>query len=227
MVKFTGRVEAISTGAWRIDGQIVKTDGNTRVDERNQRATPGVTAQVVALRLQDGSLLALEIVVELSPAAPEQPFEFQGVIEQLGQAQWIVAGHALSVSAQTTLEGNPQVGWLAQVKSMRRSDGSLRAVRIVVLPPGDEVQFEGVIESASAQALVVDGTTVRIDAQTVVVGVLTPGHRIEVQGWLLPDGVVLGRRLVVQAPPSPTATMQSAQPTPTSLAATSRQRDLG
>jgi hypothetical protein len=183
-----------------VDGQTVRIDANTRIDESEGQAIVGGTATVLALRQEDGSLLALEIQIARPPPAPEQPFEFQGLIESWSATQWVVGGHALIVNGDTAIQGGPQKGLLAEVKALRQSDGSLLAKNIVVRLPTEEVQFEGVIQAISAGEWVIEGVIVRIDAQTQISGTPTVGAVAEVQGLLLPDGAVLGRRIEVQSP---------------------------
>lgn len=201
-IRFRGRIEAITANTWTVDGQVVRIDAKTYVDERSERASIGATATVVALRLPDDTLLALEILIERAPAVPDQPFEFQGLIESFGPTQWIIGGHTVNITADTVIENDPQKGLLAEVKAKRKGDGSLVAERIVVRLPAEEVQFEGLIQEVAAKIWVVEGVTVRLDAQTAVVGTPAVGLSAEVQGLLLPDGSVLGRIIRVQASPA-------------------------
>jgi len=203
-VRFEGRIEAIAADVWTIDGQLVRIDANTRIDEQEGTAAVGAMARVIAIRQQDGTLLAIEITIERAEQTPEQPFEFQGLIESFSPTQWIVGGHTLIITEDTLIEGTPHKGFLAEVKALRQSDGSLLAVHIFVRPPTEEVQFEGVIQSLGAEEWIVDGVTVRLDAETIVEGTPAVGSRVEVEGLLLPDGAVLARRIMVQ--PLPTAT---------------------
>lgn len=212
-VRFRGRIEAMGANAWTVDGQEVRLHASTRIDESEERASIGSMATVLAVRQEDQSLLALEIKIEPRPPAPEQPFEFQGLIEAWSPTQWIVGGYNLTIDAATVIEGVPQRGLLAEVKAVRRADGALLAKSLVVRPPTEEVQFEGVVEAINDAEWVIEGVTVRIDARTVVVGTAAVGHSAEVQGLLLPDGAVLARRIVVQTPapipthaPGPTST---------------------
>jgi hypothetical protein len=197
-VRFSGSIDAISAQAWTVDGQTVWIDANTRIDESAGQATVGDTATILALRQDDGSLLAIEIQVAPPPPTPEQPFEFQGLIESWSATQWVVSSHVLMVNGDTVIKGSPQKGLLAEVKALRQSDSSLLAKSIVVRLPTEEVQFEGVIQTISAEQWVVEGVTVWIDAETQIGGTPAVGAVAEIRGLLLPDGAVLARRIVVQ-----------------------------
>ena len=187
---------------WIIAGQLVKVDTNTTFSYYAQDvgAEVGATVTVVAARDENGQLVAVEITIESPPQIPEQPFEFQGLIEAFGPAQWTVGGYALIITGDTVIEGTPQKWLLAEVKAVRRGDGSLVAQRIAVKLPVEEVQFEGVIQSISAEQWIVEGVTVRLDAQTAVTGTPKVGALAEVDGLLLADGAVLARRIAVQTP---------------------------
>jgi hypothetical protein len=217
-VRFRGRIEALAANSWTVDGQVIRIDANTRVDEQDGQAVIGAMALVVAIRLDDGALLAVEIKIEPAPQEAEQPFEFQGIIESYGPGQWVVGGHTLIITGSTIIENSPQRGLLAEVKALRQTDGSLVADHIWVRLPTEVVQFEGVVLSLHAGEWVVDGVTVRFDEQSVIIGVPVVGAQVEVEGLLLPDDAVLARRIVVQAEVSaPTSTLQPEQlPTPTS-----------
>jgi len=217
-VRFRGRIDAIAANTWTVDGQVIRLDTKTYVDERSERASIGATATVLALRLQDDTLLALEIVIERAPAVPDQPFEFQGLIDSFGPTQWVVGGYTLIITADTAIENEPQRGLLAEVKSKRKGDGSLVAERIVVRLPTEEVQVEGLIQEVAAKVWVVEGVTVRLDAQTAVEGTPAVGLWAEVQGLELPDGSVLGRRIRVQSPPAvPLTQLPEATASPTTV----------
>jgi hypothetical protein len=211
-VRFQGIVEAISASAWTVSGRMLKVDLGTRIDESRGQAGVGAVAMVLALPLDDGSLLALEITIQQTAQDTEQPFEFQGLIESFGPTQWVVGGYTLVVTANTEIENSPQRGLLAEVKAARRGDGTIVATRILVRLPTERVQFEGTIQRLGANEWLVDGVVLWLDSETVIVGSQVVGAAVEVDGLLLPDGSVLARRITVQVP---SATAPTALPTET------------
>jgi hypothetical protein len=217
-IRFTGRIEQIDADTWIIDGRVVQVPASTSFDVAEAPAAVGAIARVVAIRDEDGRLVAVSIAIEPPPQAPEEPFEFRGLIESFDDNVWTVGGHSLIITADTMIEGSPKQGLLAQVKAVRRGDGSLVAVHIVVVPPTQEVQFEGMIQSLAAGQWVVEGVIVRLDEQTVVEGEPVVGGMVEIEGLLLGDGAVLARRIIVQPSPTATETTQPVLPvgTPTS-----------
>jgi hypothetical protein len=222
-IRFTGRIEEMGADKWTIDGRVVKVDASTSLDESQAAAAIGAIARVVAVRDEDGGLVAVTIAIEPAPQTPEEPFEFRGLIQSFDANLWTVGGYSLIITPDTLVEGSPRQGLLAQVKAVRRADGSLVAVQIVVVPPTEEVQFEGVIQSLAAGEWVVEGVIVRLDEETVVEGKPVLGGMAEVQGLLLADGAVLARRIVVQPSPAETPT-PSLSPTLAETALSSIQR---
>lgn len=211
-IRFKGKIEAMAPSEWTIGGQVVRINAATRINALDQAPAVGVTAAVEATRMPDGGLLAIEITTERPEPASDQAFEFRGLIESFGDTRWVVGGQTLIVTPDTVIDGSPQKGLLAQVKAIRHGDGSLTAQRIAVSPPTEEVQFEGAIERITAGEWVVDGTLVRLDQQTEVLGEPRIGAHVEIQGLLLADGAVLARRVRVQEPPTATPTEQAPSP---------------
>jgi hypothetical protein len=197
-VRIRGRIDSMAADCWTVDGVVLQIKGSTRIDETEASASVGAMASVVAIRNEDETLTAVEIKVEAAQPAQEQPVEFQGLIESWNDTHWFVGGYDLLVNPYTLISGSPQKGLLAQVKAVRLTDGTTLARQIVIYLPIEEVQFEGLIQSIGAGEWVVEGVIVRFDDQTVVTGTPAVGALVEVQGLLLPDGAVLGRRVVVQ-----------------------------
>lgn len=197
-VRIRGRIDSIAADSWTVDGVVLQIKGSTKIDQAEAPATIGAMASVIALRNEDETLTAVEIKVEAAAPSQEQPVEFQGLIESWSDTHWFVAGYDLIVNPYTLITGSPQRGLLAEVKAVRLTDGTTLARQIIIHLPSEEVQFEGVIQAISAGEWLVEGVIVRFDKQTVVSGTPEVGALVEVQGLLLPDGAVLGRRIVVQ-----------------------------
>jgi len=216
-VKFEGQIIEISSTIWVIGENSVLLDTNTQVQETNGRAEVGAWANVKAIRQQDGSLRALEIVIERPSEIRGEPVEFRGIIEQLGAAEWVVEGRSVRISETTVIEGTPEVGSLAEVKALRLSDGSILAQRIVVKPPElQEVEFEGAIESFGDTSWVVGGHSITIDSETTIEGDPAIGLSAEVKALLLPDGTILARHIRIESPGPQSSPTPAATATPTS-----------
>jgi len=154
-------------------------------------------------------------VIKRPKEAPSEPVEFQGVIESLSDTTWVISGVAVAIAGDTAIEGTPQVGSVAEVKAIRRADGSLLAKRITVRKPEEEaavVEFEGSIESIGDTMWVIDGRAVAIDANMVIEGTPQVGSVAEVKAIQRADGSLLATRIEVKAGqrqgPEPTKTPQ-------------------
>ena len=68
-----------------------------------------------------------------TPAPPVQvEIEFKGTVESISGNIWRIAGRQVIVTAQTSIEGQPEVGDVVEVRAARQSDGTLLALRIKV-----------------------------------------------------------------------------------------------
>jgi hypothetical protein len=107
-------------------------------------------AVMLALILGAGAFAAARALVRLiAPSAPTTPtsvptadtgaaipFTRDGVILQIDQAGWVIAGEAIAINAQTTISGVPEIGALAHIRGVAQADGTLLAEQISVeLPP--------------------------------------------------------------------------------------------
>jgi len=60
------------------------------------------------------------------------PFTLDGVIAQIDQEGWVVAGETIVINAQTAISGAPALGEIAHVHGVARADGTLLAEQISV-----------------------------------------------------------------------------------------------
>ena len=129
-----------------------------------------------------------------------RPFEFQGLITEMHSGYWIVSSHAVLVTVQTDIQGQPQVGALAEVKAVQSSADTLLARKIKVIAAGAPivVEFEGVLEDILDEVAIVSGVSVMINPATSIYGVATPGLVVEVRAWQQPDGTLLAEQIWVQ-----------------------------
>ncbi len=58
--------------------------------------------------------------------------QFEGVIQEIHSDRWVVAGQQVLIGSETSIEGVPVVGALAEVEAVVRADGSKLARRIRV-----------------------------------------------------------------------------------------------
>jgi len=162
------RLEAKSPVAQRFQGFVAKVDaanntitilseGGTQltlrltaktVIERDEQRVALKDVQVgdrVAKAYYDASLVAGELelrsTVREERRDPERrTVEIKGLISALSPTAWTVGGRVVQVDASTRIDGQGQVGLIADVTAQAQPDGSLKAVRIEVsgVPRGRE-----------------------------------------------------------------------------------------
>ncbi len=209
-----GSISRIEPNSWEVGGQLIWIDGNTVIDKRGGAAEVGAWARVIAVRRDDGSLLALEIIIERPAERPPEGYEFQGIIELFSEAEWIIGGNTVRIVNTTVIEGAPVIGWVAQVRALKYPSGALVATFIRVIEPIIVVQFEGTIESVAADQWIVDGRTLLITPETRIEGTPVVGGIAEIEAVLKPDGTLIARWIRVYQPPTPSPT-DTPLPTPT------------
>lgn len=224
VVRVEGRIDEIGAGFWVVASQRFILQASTQIVETRARAQVGGTALVNGVKRSDRTLVAHEIVVLSGPEYVPLPREFSGAIESISKERWVVAGREVIIVAETTIEGQPEVGAVAHVQALQQADGRLVARRIVVEPRAEPiVQFEGRIEEFSSTRWVVAGQAVFIGPNTRIEGTPAVGALAAVEAIVRPDGSKLARRIVVtplpptQAPPSATPrppTPESPTPAP-------------
>ena len=216
-----GVVTQIDGGWWTVGGLSFETDGNT---EMIDSPCVGCEVQCKLLPRDDGTFLALRIATLRRPDSGPENFEFTGILQSMNGDSWTIGGQVVNVGG-ASIDGDPEIGDLLEVDGKRYSDGRLVATKIKVLTQ-DEIFIDGTITAVASDRITVDGHVVLIDGDTTVEGTPAVGLRAQVVAWLMPDGRIVGKRIVVVMPKTPTATPSPSstwtatpatpEPTPTS-----------
>lgn len=196
-VRFEGRLDALDGDHWTVNGLRVEIGPSTQVDQSRGKAEEGVWVVVEALEKTDGRLVAQRLSVLRTAEQPPQPKEFSGVIEEIRQDRWVVAGQELLIEPDSEIEGTPAVGAMAHVKADAYIDGRLVARRITVENLQEVVQFEGFVQEIHEDYWVVAGQEVFIDAETAILGEAQIGSIVEVTAVEREDGTLLAQRIRV------------------------------
>ena len=208
-VRFHGVVASIGTERWTFklaDGTTttVKVDARTKIVGEPR---VGDEVDVLARRESDGSLLAVLIQRPVEPPPPTE--RYAGMLKELTRTSAVVGPRVgdgpdwlFVVNAETRLVGDPRVGDDVGVLALQQADCSLLALviaKVVTVPPGAEVAFDGLLKSTSAAGSMgaavwlVDETRVHVTRSTVVRGSPAVGDRVHVEGLRNPDGSVLAK----------------------------------
>ena len=151
ITEFQGIIESFGDAEWVVSGTAVHIVPSTDIS-----GTPvvGWLAWVRTARFGSGPLIATNIRV----TEPEVIVQFEGVIQQFGGSQWVIAGQTVAIVAETTIEGTPAVGRVAEVEALLKSDGRLigRWIRVHEdegASPGEEPTAEATATpTATAEA---------------------------------------------------------------------------
>ena len=206
-VHFAGLITRLAPDLWEVAGLQVRITTATQIDSSASPPAVGAWADVKGTRDSDGSILARKIVVERSSEPEVDLIEFQGAIEAASSDQWTVDGQAFEINSATTITGEPNSGWQAEVQAQRQPDGTLLATSIVVYAPQDiPAKLAGTIDEIGASYWLIAGRRVSFDSQTAIRGAAALGARTEVQGLEQADGSIRALVVHIHANSAPTAT---------------------
>jgi hypothetical protein len=186
-----------------VDGLRLVTAAWTEMDAG---LAVGDRVRVTGRVLDDGSWLAEE-VERLDPGAATR-FEFVGPIDSIDP--WVVAGLALSVTAETEIDAGLVVGDLARVEGVIQTDGSWLAEEIKRLD--DDLgclDLRGVVARVEgSQVILNDGQVIDLEGVTVE-GELATATVIVIYGCVGEDGRFMAITIIVlyqlpELPPTPT-----------------------
>ncbi len=124
-VDLQGEILSISGVQWNVGGSTILVPASASV-----HGTPvvGAFALVTAIRQPDGTLVAKEITIRT-----REEVTFEDQITSISSGEWVVGNVIVKITPDTQVDGTPHVGDTAQVDGWQNDDGSVEAVRIIVL----------------------------------------------------------------------------------------------
>ncbi len=177
-INFSGVIDTVpatSGQPWVIAGTNVAVNAQTDIRLTGGAVAPGMWADVMARRQQDGTLLASKIVVlppEVRLRGPIQakPADLNGV------GDWTIAGQTIAVTADTKISTRGaalDVGNWAEVFALQQAAGPLKAVRMLGLPAPEQqiVEVYGAIQSFNLTNWVLSSIPVTVTETTTIMGV--------------------------------------------------------
>ena len=182
---------------WRIDDLVLRIAADSFIEGDVQT---DAFATAIAAVDDDGQLVAQSVSLRPLPGEIGYPLEFRCLIQEIGPRYWIVCNRVVLITQNTSVQGRPEIGSLAEVKGVRLTGNTVlaRSVKVTIPDAYAEVEFEGSIESLADSAWIVNGITVTITPVTVVRGVAELGLTAEVKGILQPNGSVLAQSITVK-----------------------------
>lgn len=182
------------------------------------RAEPRVQASL-APALDSGALdaervsAALRTVQEaregLQPSSPGAQVQRSGLITRHGIRSLVVGPHSVRFDDDTRLEGTPELGQVAEVVGVVQPDGSILASQVRVRPPSPDGRagelpthrVRATIEAMEPETWSLDGHTVLVTANTLILGAPAVGAQAEILVTILPDGRILALSIEAGAVP--------------------------
>ena len=183
----TGQGEVSQTGdVWSIGGLPFQTHEGTIITGDPQI---GDMVSVRGRLLSDGTRLADRITL-LAPDLVDQ-FRLTGLVDQIGETRWIVAGQEIQVDEHTDIDEGVEVGSNVVVSGIIREGGALYAQRINLLDETTPFEFTGMVELIEAPIWTISGAAINTDSNTEISGDPVIGDLVKVEGQILPDGTWL------------------------------------
>lgn len=155
-------------------------------------------------------------------AQPAYQFSVQGTLTAQDGETWTVAGVSFTVTDQTVIDGDPQVGEVILVEGRLLEDDTRAADTITAAQDEQQVSsFTGTLTAMEDGVWLIGGTAVTVDEATVVSEGLNVGDAVRVTFAVQEDGSWLALQIesLQEAPEpeqTPTATSElDATPSPT------------
>jgi hypothetical protein len=124
-------------------------------------------------------LTEIQVLLENKENIPVDDFieiTFSGALEKLSTSDWMVADVRVLIHPDTQLVGSIDEGYVAVVKGLLKSDGSVSAQEISTR----QYELKGILQRISGDTWQVGGVPFRLTARTTIQGELTEGQEGEV-----------------------------------------------
>ncbi len=185
--EFTGPVEAIGTGQWTIAGRTVEVSQTTHIDAGIK---VGDLVKADGVIKPDGTLLAENIRLLTETG---MPFEFTGLVQQIGSTTWMISGISIAVTDTTKIEAGIEVGDVVKVEGHILTNGTWLADEIKQADDERRFEFSGVVQNMTPWT--VSGITFTTTEQTEIDAGIEIGARVKVEGRILDDGTWLAEEI--------------------------------
>lgn len=217
-IEIKAQIENINGTDITVGGILFNTDSNTVFLDHNRMPTTlsffavGMLVEVKGIKRQDGSHYALQVKME---DFINNEVEVRGTISELNNSSLTVAGITFDVDNTTQVfdhQNNPisysslQVGQLVEVKGVRTSSTSVKAIRIK-LENNEDIEIFGRITAINSDNLEINGLTVFVNANTVFLNHanqpitfsdLSVDNFVEVKMIRMPDSTLLALRIKIE-----------------------------
>jgi len=179
-----GELSAKGDTSWTIAGQVFAVIEDTQISGDPQI---GDIVFVGGHLAGDGQNIADRI--ELVQSSPVNQFSLNGIVTEIGDVSWVVAGQAIQLTSETELDDTIELNDAVHVAGTIGPDGLLIATHIDRLPDDDGYPFDftGVVQQIGDETWQVSGVTITVDGETAVSANIQVGDIVQVKGLILED----------------------------------------
>jgi len=178
----TGEVQAMNDTLWTVNGQTIAV---TDLSDVEPGIVVGDLVRIKGFILTDGTLQAEEVRLILDENSI--PFEFPGVVQQIGEQNWLISGINVAIDENTALDEGLLVGDSVQAQGWILDDGTWLATSITrFLDQNSAFEFFGHLESMDPW--VVAGILFEVQDWTTIDVSLQVGDLVRVAGQIQADG---------------------------------------
>ena len=181
-----------------IFGVMISEGGQARfsVDE----GAVAVTGEGVTVQVQAGEVST--VAAGDSPSEPVFRISGEGELTAMGDV-WTIGGQDFVVTEDTSISGDPQLGDWVAVDGRLLADDTRVADAIWVTSDdatadAERFEFTGAVEDIGAEAWVIAGVEVAVDAETEIEDGIGGGDLVKVEGVITEDGVWLATEIKLQ-----------------------------
>lgn len=217
-IEIKAKIESIVGNDITVAGITFNTDSNTVFLDNNRMPTSlsffsvGMLVEVKGIKRQDGSYYASRVKME---DFINNEVEVRGTISELNSSSITVAGVTFEVDNSTQVfdhQNNPitysslQVGQLVEVKGVRTSSATVKAIRIK-LENNEGIEIFGRITAINADNIQVNGITLFVNSNTVYLNHanqpisfsdLSVDHFVEIRMIRLSDNSLLALKIKIE-----------------------------
>jgi hypothetical protein len=182
---------------WIIAGQQFIVTDSTQIS-----GNPQIGDRVhVEGSLNNEGIPVADTIYKLAAGAIDE-FSLTGIVEEMQAETWLVSGQMISISLQTEIEPNVQIGDTVQViGTIQQPDGVLIAsqIQIVATAEGLPFEFTGIVQSIGASEWIISGITIAINEETALAADIGLGDTVKVEGLILADDTWLALEISLVA----------------------------
>jgi hypothetical protein len=185
-----GEVEEIELDAWTVAGHTIAITNTTEIDAGIE---PGDLVRVRGIIREGGSLLAQRIQL-VDGDVDGQPFEFTGVVQDIGDEMWLISGVEIAIDNDTEIDPGIKIEDVVEVEGRILESGAWLAEEIKLEDDGEaEFEFTGTVETIEPWK--VSGVSFDTDEETEIDEGIEVGDLVRVEGKILEDGTWLAEEI--------------------------------